>query len=214
VTDKQLVANRRNALKSTGPKSPQGKRAIRGNARKLGLFASGDLIFDDEGEKQRLEDFFEELCESDGAQGGMEKLLLEEAAVARFKARKAEKLGQKLLGELQSPLAARMVTKLLATVPQPSGRSMADSGQTPEAQVPFRLEGLHFKLHESSHSTISNKDNYSHRSSDLDFNLADPIDTVHRAERSAKRDMYRAIDRLQELRKRRRQPGKEEGGDG
>jgi len=39
VSQKQLVANRKNALRSTGPKTPQGKRSVRQNALKHGLLS-------------------------------------------------------------------------------------------------------------------------------------------------------------------------------
>src|SRR5437763_11390116 len=41
---KQIEANRRNAQKSTGPRSPEGKSAIRLNALKRGLFATDPII--------------------------------------------------------------------------------------------------------------------------------------------------------------------------
>ncbi len=39
TSDKQIQANRRNALKSTGPTTPQGKRAVRQNPLKHGILA-------------------------------------------------------------------------------------------------------------------------------------------------------------------------------
>ena len=39
TSDKQIQANRRNALKSTGPTTPQGKRAVRQNALEHGILA-------------------------------------------------------------------------------------------------------------------------------------------------------------------------------
>jgi hypothetical protein len=44
TTEKQIEANRRNALKSTGPKTPQGKDAVRLNALKHGLLSRESLL--------------------------------------------------------------------------------------------------------------------------------------------------------------------------
>lgn len=39
ATEKQIAANRRNALKSTGPRTPEGKARSRWNALKHGILA-------------------------------------------------------------------------------------------------------------------------------------------------------------------------------
>src|SRR5437867_2070172 len=44
ATLKQIVANRRNALKSTGPTSEEGKKQSRRNALKHGLAGSGLIL--------------------------------------------------------------------------------------------------------------------------------------------------------------------------
>ncbi len=44
TSDKQIRANRRNALKSTGPKTPEGKTAVRMNARMHGLRSQEVLL--------------------------------------------------------------------------------------------------------------------------------------------------------------------------
>ena len=44
TSDKQADANRRNARKSTGPKTPEGKAAVRLNALKHGLLANDVLL--------------------------------------------------------------------------------------------------------------------------------------------------------------------------
>ena len=44
TSDKQIQANRRNALKSTGPKTPEGKAAVRLNARTHGLRSQEVLL--------------------------------------------------------------------------------------------------------------------------------------------------------------------------
>jgi hypothetical protein len=48
ISQKQLDANRRNALKSTGPRTPQGKAAVRLNALKHGLHAQELVISPEE----------------------------------------------------------------------------------------------------------------------------------------------------------------------
>src|SRR5882672_7632215 len=44
TTEKKVVANRKNSQKSTGPKSPGGKRRSSLNALKLGAFAKTSLL--------------------------------------------------------------------------------------------------------------------------------------------------------------------------
>src|ERR1700689_1606449 len=46
-TPKQAAASRANALKSTGPRSPQGKAASRFNALKHGIYAHYQIMFDE-----------------------------------------------------------------------------------------------------------------------------------------------------------------------
>jgi hypothetical protein len=83
ATEKQIAANRRNALKSTGPKSPEGKAAVRLNALRHGLRARTVVL---PGEK--AEDFHQ-LCADLEAewqpQSCTEQLLVEQMAVAQWK---------------------------------------------------------------------------------------------------------------------------------
>ena len=55
TTEAQILANRRNSKKSTGPKKRQGKAAISQNAVKHGLFASQTVI-----SSENLDDFCKE----------------------------------------------------------------------------------------------------------------------------------------------------------
>ena len=58
ATLKQIEANRRNALRSTGPKTPEGKAAVRLNSLRHGLWSKSVVL---PGEKQ--EDF-DQLCDN------------------------------------------------------------------------------------------------------------------------------------------------------
>jgi hypothetical protein len=55
ATEAQIIANRRNSQKSTGPRSPEGKAIVSKNAVKHGLFASENVI---KGENQADFDLF------------------------------------------------------------------------------------------------------------------------------------------------------------
>ena len=44
TSEKQAEANRRNALKSTGPKTPEGKSTVRHNALRHGLLSRDILL--------------------------------------------------------------------------------------------------------------------------------------------------------------------------
>ena len=107
----QIEANRRNSLKSTGPKTPAGKAAVRLNALRNGLWAKTVVL---PGEKQ--EDF-DKVCDDLEAhwqpQNIAEQAHVEEMADCYFKKirfQRAENsiLSQDSLGKNQIPLAERI----------------------------------------------------------------------------------------------------------
>src|SRR5438128_11847793 len=81
ATDRQIEANRRNALHSTGPKSPEGKAASSMNNLRHGLRAATVVL------PYENNDAFSQLCddlESQWrAQGPTEKFDLEQMAAAQ-----------------------------------------------------------------------------------------------------------------------------------
>jgi hypothetical protein len=85
---KQIEANRRNALKSTGPKTPEGKEAVRMNALQHGLRARSFLIpGEDSAEYDRL---CADLQADWQPQTRTEQLLVEQMAVAQWKLARLE----------------------------------------------------------------------------------------------------------------------------
>jgi hypothetical protein len=75
TSDKQAKANRRNALKSTGPKTPEGKAAVRHNALGHGLL-SRDILLPGEDEAALME-LGERLRDELQPLGALESLLVE-----------------------------------------------------------------------------------------------------------------------------------------
>src|SRR5438445_4938420 len=88
ATLKQIEANRRNALLSTGPKTPEGKAAVRLNALRHGLRAHTVVL---PGEKSEA---FHQLCDDLEAewqpQTRTEQLYVEQMAVSQWKLRRME----------------------------------------------------------------------------------------------------------------------------
>src|SRR5438105_14251788 len=88
ATLKQIEANRRNALLSTGPKTPEGKAAVRLNALRHGLRAHTVVL---PGEKSEQ---FQQLCDDLEAewqpQTRTEQLYVEQMAVSQWKLRRME----------------------------------------------------------------------------------------------------------------------------
>ena len=74
TSDKQAKANRRNALKSTGPKTPEGKDAVRHNTLRHGLL-SRDVLLPGEDEDALME-LGERLRDELQPVGALESLLV------------------------------------------------------------------------------------------------------------------------------------------
>jgi hypothetical protein len=95
TSEKQIEANRRNALKSTGPRTPQGKAVVRLNSLKNGFRArTSTLPIDDPGE-------FEQLCADLETElhpvSRQEQIQVEEIATSYWKLKRLDEFEQDLL---------------------------------------------------------------------------------------------------------------------
>ena len=98
VTEKQLRANRRNAKRSTGPRSDQGKRRVARNAITHGVFAR-ELLLPDENREQFLE-LRDGLIDSVKPQNALELTLVDQMFAAQWKVLRAQR-AERALHELQ-----------------------------------------------------------------------------------------------------------------
>src|SRR5215210_2953546 len=90
TSEKQTQANRRNARKSTGPKTSEGKAAIRHNALKHGLLAEEALIFgEDEDELMALG---ERLRNALKPERDLEDLLVEQIVAVNWRLRRLRRV--------------------------------------------------------------------------------------------------------------------------
>ena len=86
TSDKKAEANRRNALKSTGPKTPEGKAAVHLNALRHGLRSEQILL---PGEDQEaLRELDEHLRAELGPRGELERLLVDRIVAGYWRLRR------------------------------------------------------------------------------------------------------------------------------
>jgi hypothetical protein len=86
TSEKKAEANRRNALKSTGPKTPEGKAAVRLNALRHGL-RSEEILLPGEDE-QALRELDEYLRAELQPVGELENLLIDRVVAAYWRLRR------------------------------------------------------------------------------------------------------------------------------
>ena len=104
ISDKQLEANRKNALKSTGPKTEEGKSISSKNALTHGLRAQQIVI---EGESQEeFDDFCELLIDHLSPNGPLEMLLVDRIAASSWRLRRTGHLEAQIFDEMRNSLAA------------------------------------------------------------------------------------------------------------
>ena len=84
TSQKKIESNQRNALKSTGPKTITGKKAVRRNAVKHGILSKEALIRDGEGRESAKEfnTLFAELSQELQPKGALEYMLVEKKSFA------------------------------------------------------------------------------------------------------------------------------------
>ena len=109
ATETQVVANRRNAEKSTGPRTPEGKAVVSQNAVRHGLLAQADVIRGEDREEFEL--YREELFWELNPLGTMESRLAERIVSLAWRLRRAERIHNEafdalLAKETSSPLAS------------------------------------------------------------------------------------------------------------
>ncbi|HVF01557.1 MAG TPA: hypothetical protein VNA27_09530 [Rubrobacteraceae bacterium] len=86
TSEKQDRANRHNALKSTGPRTPEGKDAVRHNAVKHGLLAEEVLL--PEEDEAAFKDLDERLRNELEPVGELENMLVDLIVAARWRLRR------------------------------------------------------------------------------------------------------------------------------
>ena len=174
VSERRVQANRRNALRSTGPKTARGKRAVAGNAIKHGFLAREVVITAWHGEESLKEfhDLVEKICEHYGAIGVVEELLVQTIATCWW--RKARVIRAEN-GEIRRRLESVAVDRALRNSDE---RLSAFAGR---GELVGDAEAQSFSLPP-----------------------ADAADKLLRYEAHLDRQLYRAMDQLERLQRQRK----------
>ncbi len=104
VSKKKIEANRRNARKSTGPKTPEGKGRVKWNALKHGLLSKEVVIAVGDGRESRsaYEALLRQLRADLEPQGTLEEMLIEKMAILYWRQRRVLRCEN---GEIRQALA-------------------------------------------------------------------------------------------------------------
>ena len=109
---RQIEANRRNALHSTGPTTREGKQASRLNALTHGLRAK-EVIIPGQEDPAEFEAILRELCEDWEPDGHTELHLVEQIGLAEWRLRRVRRAE---LGEIRKQMASSMASHVEAEI--------------------------------------------------------------------------------------------------
>ena len=199
VTANVIEANRSNAKKSTGPRNTT---TVNQNATRHGLLAK-TLRFRDDDEKNEFNRLMQELEEEQQAAGRIERVLIEEAAVCLWKLQSANDWEIQELANRRK--ASKAIMKSLAEncdEERPLFNQWDSS--PPAAQLGWDCDELVIR------SGTTNSEQEKEKSGDqnckaghvqIEAKLTASLDTVLRYQAAIKRDLYRALAALRDMRR-------------
>jgi hypothetical protein len=117
ATQKQLIANRNNASKSTGPKTQKGKALASQNSLKHGLFTAENVI--NEESKDAFDLHQEQMLAELAPQGPTELLLAERIITLSWRLSRINRFRTETINDLQNPTKSPL-QKLLRSINQPT----------------------------------------------------------------------------------------------
>ncbi len=157
----QVRANRLNAQKSTGPRTPEGKAVVAQNAVKHGLLAQQVVIRgEDPGE---FELFRDRMVQDLDPVGSLESLLAERVAHLGWRLRRAERLDRAAWTTLEADYAAREASRPPA-LRRPQGEAQDDEETVlarvvvddfGDAKLLDRLLGYERRIENSLYRTVN-----------------------------------------------------------
>src|SRR5829696_7446871 len=203
---KQIQANRQNALKSTGPKTPEGKDTARLNATKHGLLSQEVLPGEDEEARKELA---ERLRAELQPVGEMESLLVERIIDATWRLRRLSRVEAGIfIWELYEELAERAQEEAYTyqrstfdeSIEKLYGPSTRITDEQKHHEALSRAEEMKRKQHRAETATLG-------RTFIRDADMANAFSKLSRYETAIEGRFYKAYHELQRLQAARRAKG-------
>ena len=214
TSDKKVEANRRNALKSTGPKTPEGKTAVRLNALRHGLL-SQEILLPGEDE-QALRELSEHLRDELQPVGELENLLVDRIIASYWRLRRLGRVEAGIFAwNLYGDLARRAHEKASSHTQPVILKAVYDDDNLipPERIVPPEKDQ---ETRSTAQEIVANQEIEAMKDAETptlgltfirDANGANAFSKLSRYEAAIERSLYKALHELQRLQATRRADG-------
>ena len=201
TSEKKAEANRRNALKSTGPKTPEGKAAVRLNALKHGLL-SQEILLPGEDE-EALRELGHNLRTELQPVGELENLLVDRIISAYWRLRRLGRVEAGIfVWELYGELARRAYEEANSYIVHTVAAELATAINTdPEKYREARSKAQEIESKQEAETTMLGGTFI------RDAEGANAFSKLSRYETAIERSLYKALHELQRLQAARRADG-------
>jgi len=197
TSERQKVANRENALRSTGPKTPEGKAAVRFNSLRHGALAQTVVLPGEDAEA--FENLRNEVWANYSPVGPIEEFLVTRTANIMWR---LQRLGPAEAGLYHWRMHGIKAHRLAEQVCSYESRDL-------ELSFPPRIgdEAAHSeakKALEEAEYEINRDKLLVARAIHVDTQSGDTVSKINRYEKSLERQLFRILDELRRLQNRRR----------
>jgi hypothetical protein len=204
TSDKQIAANRKNALESTGPRTPEGKDAVRLNALRHGLLSRETLLPGED--EEALRGLGERLRDELQPIGELENLLVDRIIASYWRLRRLGRVEASIFAwEHYEELAKRakreayVYEKRFSELGRPASVLVTVADESKHGDALKRVQQMRTKQDEDT-TTIGQT--FVH-----DANGANVFSKLSRYETAIERSLYKALHELQRLQAARRAGG-------
>lgn len=192
ASEKQVQANRRNALKGTGPKTPEGKAAIKLNARTHGLLSQEVLLPGED--EEALKELDENLRAELQPLGELENMLVDRIIAAHWRLRRLGRVEAgiftwQLYGELAERAQQEVRTHEWSVLDALGSEQITDEQKHQEALS--KAQEMKAKQ-DAETATLG-------RTFIRDADKANAFSKLSRYETTIERSLYKALHELQRL---------------